>query len=145
MARNIFALQVATYIILNVALSPANAQPPAILQEGVRNEASRIPPSLPAQSEAADIDIAGWVGGGGRCSVITRGPEVSGVTPYGVDHEGLLAVTWQGTRSSSHQTGRTKLAAQASRAVVLVPSTSRASRPARAISPVRNKFRYPSA
>ncbi len=47
MVRNTFALQVATYITLSVALTSATAQPPAILQEGVRNEASRIPPSLP--------------------------------------------------------------------------------------------------
>ena len=61
MARNTFALQIATYITFSVALSPVHAQPPAILQEGVRNEASRIPPSLPggALSPGSRIVING--------------------------------------------------------------------------------------
>ena len=60
-ARNTFALQLAVYLTLSAALSPVNAQPPAILQEGVRNEASRMPPSLPggALSPGSRIVISG--------------------------------------------------------------------------------------
>src|SRR5579871_5093169 len=39
-------------LLLLVCPLPARAQPPAIFQEGVRNAASRIPPSLPGGSLA---------------------------------------------------------------------------------------------